>query len=327
MKQFATHQFPVICALLLMVLLGFCYQLAVVPPGMTVFQPLFAAEFSLFALGALAVIFLFQRGRKDLLPFYEAMLLIFVIYVCIILFSSQKSLISSIIPYQYDLFLSQADKAVHFGRYPHEILRVASWPSWLVALVDKFYLAWFFVIYAWMACVLIFQNDTCRKQIAIISFCLIWLVVGNVAATIGSSVGPTFWSLYYKELPDPYISLTDHLRSVNEQYKLFALLFKNALIEMQNDGHIIDINAPSAMPSVHVGMTFLIFLTLPPRFTLLRIMMLAFLIIVMIGSVALGWHYAIDGYVAILLTWIVYYLTRTGVETYHGFIRNRQNPA
>ena len=65
----------------------------------------------------------------------------------------------------------------------------------------------------------------------------------------------------------------------------------------------------AAFPSLHVGMIVLFTLALRrygPVFWCLAV----YSLIVQIGSVALGWHYAIDGYAGALLAAAVFYGTR-----------------
>ena len=58
----------------------------------------------------------------------------------------------------------------------------------------------------------------------------------------------------------------------------------------------------SAMPSVHVGTALLAVLFARHHSRLAMAGAGAFLICIAIGSVVLGWHYAVDAYAAMLLT-------------------------
>ena len=64
----------------------------------------------------------------------------------------------------------------------------------------------------------------------------------------------------------------------------------------------------SAMPSIHVAMA-VVFALLGMRVNCwLGIVLIAYAVIIQIGSVILGWHYAIDGYVSIILTILLWKL-------------------
>jgi membrane-associated phospholipid phosphatase len=55
------------------------------------------------------------------------------------------------------------------------------------------------------------------------------------------------------------------------------------------------------MPSLHVGAAVLMMLVAWRRHMLLGVAFAAFAICIQIGSVVLGWHYAIDGYAGALI--------------------------
>ncbi len=63
------------------------------------------------------------------------------------------------------------------------------------------------------------------------------------------------------------------------------------------------------MPSMHVASSFL-FVLLSWRVSKpLGWLLTGFLILILIGSVHLGWHYAVDGYLALALTWPIWRLS------------------
>ena len=63
----------------------------------------------------------------------------------------------------------------------------------------------------------------------------------------------------------------------------------------------------SAMPSMHVSMAFLFALVGWRSNRLIGLMLGIYTIIILMGSVHLGWHYAIDGYAAILGTLLIWH--------------------
>ena len=62
----------------------------------------------------------------------------------------------------------------------------------------------------------------------------------------------------------------------------------------------------SAMPSMHLSIAALLYFSAKELNKNFGYAMLIFLILIQIGSVHLGWHYAIDGYVSIFLTWLIW---------------------
>ncbi len=63
----------------------------------------------------------------------------------------------------------------------------------------------------------------------------------------------------------------------------------------------------SAMPSMHISMSCFPVLVTWRYHWMLRVASVAYLIVLLMGSVHLAWHYAIDGYVAILGTYLIWW--------------------
>ncbi len=61
------------------------------------------------------------------------------------------------------------------------------------------------------------------------------------------------------------------------------------------------------MPSMHIAAGFLLFLLTLRLHWALRLVAGAYVVLLLIGSVHLGWHYAIDGYVSIICTYAIWW--------------------
>ena len=59
----------------------------------------------------------------------------------------------------------------------------------------------------------------------------------------------------------------------------------------------------SAMPSLHVAMAYLLYLAVSAR---LKLIALVYVGLIWIGSVHLGWHYAVDGLLSILVVFLIW---------------------
>ena len=71
-------------------------------------------------------------------------------------------------------------------------------------------------------------------------------------------------------------------------------------------GHIVVGAGLSAMPSMHNALAILFALAAFQVGPFIGRVMTGYAMLIWIGSIHLGWHYAIDGIVAALLTWIIW---------------------
>lgn len=141
----------------------------------------------------------------------------------------------------------------------------------------------------------------------IFTFVIIWPLVGSLFAVLLSSAGPVY---YGGVVGDTSIfgPLMDLLKHYDNQFQdsafgIFPLNAQDMLWAdyLKNDTNIG--SGISAMPSMHVAVAALLYFSGRSISKYLGYGMLVFLILIQIGSVHLGWHYALDGYVSILLTW------------------------
>ncbi|MGZ9096963.1 MAG: phosphatase PAP2 family protein [Micavibrio sp.] len=221
-------------------------------------------------------------------------------------FLSEKSLIPYLIPYHWDPFFAALDKGVHFGQYPHQWLVPLVETLKLQRLLDFSYQAWFVVIFSVSSYCLFYEKNLARRLRFLWSYLLVWMIGGTFLATIFSSVGPVYFREFYPDLVDPYSDILLYLASADgEPYR--AVKIMNLLLEMHHNTVKFDVNGISAMPSMHVCIAWLIALYAWTVHKAVGVFAFIFAGLILMGSVYLGWHYAIDGYAGIILATLVWW--------------------
>lgn len=151
------------------------------------------------------------------------------------------------------------------------------------------------------------NNPILRQQFFLSCVCT-WTLLGNGVAFLLSSAGPCYFEKVY-EVNNVFFKLDNYLSTVNKTIPLQSSRLQELLwYQYKNDIYGVG-SGISAFPSMHVAMTFLMVMLSWQINSALGVVSLFFLIVIMVGSVHLGWHYAVDGYVSILLTFPIWHIS------------------
>ncbi|NNE82209.1 MAG: hypothetical protein HKN18_18205 [Silicimonas sp.] len=216
-----------------------------------------------------------------------------------------KELITVLQPFAWDVSFAELDRWLHFGQDPWRLLQPITGSYAVTKTLNIVYHGWFFAIYfaVFVAC---FGRGALSRAF-LISFVLAFAIGGNLLATIFSSAGP----VYYERLGlgSDFAPLMSSLEAMNQIGRLPALEVQEALWQayLANGGNA----AISAMPSMHVATSVLMVFFAFGYSRLLGWVMTVFAMLMMVGSVQLGWHYAVDGYLGALIAWMCW---RAGVR-------------
>jgi hypothetical protein len=207
-------------------------------------------------------------------------------------FSYFKSLVPFLNAFGWDVAFADLDRILHFGRAPYQWLAPIFGNPWATTALNAAYHVWFFLLYfvVFLASFSAFRNRS--SMVFLIAFTLVFAIGGNFLATIFSSAGP----VYFERLGygAEFVPLMDSLQQFQTTSPVWALAVQEGLWQ----SHVASgpISGISAMPSMHVASTTLIAIYGCQHSRWVGISLSLFAMTIMIGSVQLGWHYAVDGY-------------------------------
>ena len=225
------------------------------------------------------------------------------------MFTSAKGLIPVINPFFLDPKLAEIERWMHFGKTPWEWLQPLLGAAIITSAISMVYKTWFFtkfVVCLWQA----FERrrPQLREQF-FLTLILSWIVNGTILALLLSSAGPCYFGDLYPGQPNLYEGLMPYLRHANETHLIMDIKSMDYLMHFYNLRESAVFSGISAMPSMHVSLAFL-FVLLGNRVNpVARAGFIVYFVLILIGSVHLGWHYALDGYVAVAVTWLLWRLS------------------
>ncbi len=232
-------------------------------------------------------------------------------------FSSMKAMIPVFDPYTWDLPIAQLDRALHGGEDAWRLLQPWLGKPLITHAINVVYNLWFFVIYAVTLWQIFRTTDQRSRAQYLLSFVLAWGVLGTLMATLFASGGPVYY-VHFAGGENPFAPLMAYLYEVDESYSIWALQAQEMLWQAHSSNDLAVGGGISAMPSLHVACATLCALVAWRANRALAWLMIAFVAAILLGSVHLGWHYAVDGYVSLLLMPLLWWLAGRLVDRWGG---------
>ena len=214
-------------------------------------------------------------------------------------FTFMKEMIPHINPFSWDVTFAGMDRAIHGGVDPYVLLAPFFGNPFMTKLADAAYSFWFVLIYFTLYVTCADTDNPDRRNTFLFSFLLTWILGGTILAILLSSVGPVYYQAFgYGE---QFLPLMESLKGFNEVFSLTALEFQGMLLDGYQGNGDSHIKGISAMPSMHVAMSWIIAFHGLKIQKVLGWALVAFAILIQLSSVHLGWHYAIDGYLGFIV--------------------------
>jgi len=240
---------------------------------------------------------------------FGALLVIVVIVPFQTTFSSIKRTLDDVRGFPWDPLLAELDRVVHGGRHPWEWLHWVAKDQWLTFWLDRLYLWWFPLVTLFLFWAAWTPMRRLRQR-ALISTVLVWVVGGNLLAFAFASAGPCYYDHVVPDRPDPYERLlaTLDLHGRSGDF-VQARVLQRKLWDVATESPLEPFRGISAMPSVHVAMAVLIALVGWARSRPVGVVLGMYAGVTLVGSVVLGWHYAVDGYAGAALAFAIWRLS------------------
>jgi hypothetical protein len=210
--------------------------------------------------------------------------------------------------FRFDAALANLDRAIHFGVDPFHWLYAFAKSEWVQRVVEFNYdNLWFLICFGALYWVAVSPRLARIRVRYILCYILIWAVIGNVFALLFSSAGPAYYGLVtgdtarFSELNAFLQATSGSFGAADYQHYLWQLHVANK----PGLGSGI-----SAFPSMHVSIIMLNVLFLWECSKKWGRFGFAYVALTVASSVYLGWHYAVDGYTAIILTTAIYFAVK-----------------
>ena len=220
-------------------------------------------------------------------------------------FTEMKSVIPLLNPYSWDLAFMELDRALHFGQDPWLLLQPFFGSTAATLVLNFAYNLWFFVMFGFWLTSGWTKIDNGWERQFLLSFIWCWIIGGTILAILFSSMGPAFYDLINAD-DNPFAAQMAFLGGVNENHNVLALgaqdMLREAYLNPANGG----LSGISAMPSLHNATSTLFMLAAYRINKNFGHVMLAFLLCIVIGSVHLAWHYAVDSYAGIIIAVVLW---------------------
>jgi hypothetical protein len=235
-------------------------------------------------------------------------------------FSSLKMLIPRYVPFWLDDPLAAIDRVIFLGHQPWELTHALFGSTTASLILDRFYALWMVLLSISIVGFALLAPRTERARF-FMSFTLAWLILGVVGAWVLASAGPCYSALIGAASAPEFAGLAEKLTHLSQatEGRFTAPGWQKVLWRFYSTQNYSFGMGISAMPSLHNAIATLYALAAFRLSRRLGWLMTTYAVLIFIGSVHLGWHYAIDGILAaaamfLIWRWVDRWCVRTGYD-------------
>lgn len=243
------------------------------------------------------------------------------VLLCLILlpyFSKMKAAIPLFNRYTWDATFAAWDRALFFGMDAWQVLQPVLGYPLVTAFLAVLYQVWFMLLYPgviWLAAT--GMDERVRRRF-FLTYVLSWTVIGGAMATWLASVGPCFVGPLLGDRT--FDAQMAYLNAANEQVPVMTLKVQGMLLDwFHADANGLG-SGITAMPSMHVAVAFLFWLTTRHAAPRLARWFGLFFGLIWLGSVHLAYHYAVDGLVSVISVAALWRLSAVVIAWWDGWL-------
>lgn len=211
-----------------------------------------------------------------------------------------KQLMPLYTPFVLDDGFAAADRLLFLGHQPWEFTHAVFGSYTATLIIDRIYTLWVGLLFLAILGFALFAPRYDRARF-FLSFASAWVLLGVVGAYLGASAGPCYTALTGANSAPEFAGLIERLGHYSADHgTLGAVKWQAVLWEAHIDRSYGFAMGISAMPSLHNAIAVLYALAFARAGRGWAIAGWSFAIIIFVGSIHLGWHYAVDGIVSAL---------------------------
>lgn len=209
-------------------------------------------------------------------------------------FTSLKSGIARLHPYTWDPIIAGWDRAL-LGQDAWRVVQpVLGHPPVTFAL-SVLYSAWHPAMIAIFGGLTFSLGRPALRTQALLAMIGCWALLGTWGAVALASAGPCFIGPLHLAAADMFAPQAAYLRAANAQLPIWEFAEQSRLLAAAASGRPVLGSGISAMPSMHIAVATLMALVGWRFGRVAGIVGTAYLAVIVVGSIHLGWHYAMDG--------------------------------